>query len=145
MPLKRLITPVRGQAWMPVPNLQPMQRMVIDAYEKAVEKDIHVRSGATAKSTLAPRSQRTARPLSGICVSTKGARISVKDLTLLQGFDADDVDWAGAGVTANQFAVCLGNAQSLNVVVAVLPHLLYKAKLADHQEAVQLDEALTRH
>ena len=46
--------------------------------------------------------------------------ISLKEMTLFQGCGADDVDWAGAGVTASQFAGRLGHAQSLNVVVAAI-------------------------
>ena len=41
IPLQRLITPARGQAWMPTPSLQPMQRMVIEAYEEAVGNNIN--------------------------------------------------------------------------------------------------------
>ena len=39
----------------------------------------------------------------GYWVSTKGAPASLKELTLLQAFDADDVYWPGAGVAASQF------------------------------------------
>ena len=126
---------------MPVPSLQPMQRMVIEAYEKVVENNsnpfeppVVVDIGCSEKwsncqTNTCPTITNNRAATFGYWVSTKGARMSAKELIILLGFDADDVDWAGVGVTANQFAGCLGNAQSLSVVVAVLPHGLYKAKL----------------
>ncbi len=67
-------------------------------------------------------------------VSTKGARVDINELTLLQGFDLTDVDWKGAGATASAFAAALGNAQSLNAVSGVLPHVLYFSKLVTKEE-----------
>ena len=70
----------------------------------------------------------------GYWVSTKGARIDVTELAMLQGFDPCDVDWQGAGASRSAYAACLGNAQSLNVVTAVLPHLMFFAKLISREE-----------
>ena len=60
--------------------------------------------------------------------STKGAPLNVTEMAALQGFGSTDFDWKSAGVTASQFAGCLGDAQSLNLVMAIIPHMLYISK-----------------
>ena len=66
--------------------------------------------------------------------STKGGPLNGRDMAALQGFDEDDIDWRGAGVSASQFAACLGDAQSLNLVMALLPQMLYLSKLITAEE-----------
>ena len=53
----------------------------------------------------------------------------------MQGFDPKaDVDWREAGLTASQFGGMVGNAQSLNVVQALMPHVLYHSKLITKEQ-----------
>ena len=61
--------------------------------------------------------------------STTGGRLTSKDLDKLQGFQPGDVDWKAAGVTEKNYCGMLGNAQSLNVLKALLPHVFYAGKL----------------
>ena len=62
----------------------------------------------------------------------------MEELAVLQGFAPGTINWKSAGVTDKQFASCLGNAQSLNVVVAILPYALYLAKVFDKDDFTAL-------
>ena len=53
---------------------------------------------------------------------------------MLQGFSPAAINWKSAGVSDKKFGACLGNAQSLNVVEAVLPHALFLAKIIDQDD-----------
>ena len=56
------------------------------------------------------------------------------ELALLQGFDPNrDYVWRGI-VKPTAMGVMIGNAQSLNVIVALLPHMWYLAKLISYEE-----------
>ena len=70
----------------------------------------------------------------GYWCSTKGGRLTVEELALLQGFMPTTIKWKSLGISDKKFAGCLGNAQSLNVVVALLPYALYMAKIIDKQD-----------
>ena len=58
----------------------------------------------------------------------------MSELARLQGFGPDDIDWKGAGISARQYGGMLGNAQSLCVVEALRPHVLYASKIIDAQD-----------
>ena len=138
-----------------MPSLQPMQRMVIEAYEKVVTKNISpfatpvvVGIGCSEKwcncqINTCPTITKNRAATFGYWVYTKGAPISIKDMTLFQGFDADDVDWAGVGVTASQF---VGRLEEYSVLECggCRPAAFVVQGRGDHQEAVQVDKALTR-
>ena len=70
----------------------------------------------------------------GYWASTKGGRLSVYDFTLLQGFQPQDLPMKTIGVTPAQLAAALGNAQSLNVVIALLPRVLWLARVITNAE-----------
>ena len=54
------------------------------------------------------------------------------------GFDESMVDWRGAGVTAAQYAGCIGNSVAVNVLSELPPRLLYKAKLCTKDQLAAL-------
>ena len=66
--------------------------------------------------------------------STKGGRLIVEELAMLQGFSPAAINWKSAGVSDKQIGSCLGNAQSLNVVEVVLPHALFLANIIDQND-----------
>lgn len=72
----------------------------------------------------------------GYWCSTKGGRLATADMSRLMGFE--EIDWRGAGVTAGQYAGCLGNAMAVNVLKELLPNLLFKAKLATKAEVERM-------
>ena len=63
----------------------------------------------------------------GHWLTSEGRFLDVRDYAMLQGFDPDKLDFAGAKIAPRAAASVLGNAMSLNVVESVLPHLLYSA------------------
>ena len=63
--------------------------------------------------------------------------MDTKEMSLLMGFNESMVDWRGAGITNAQYAGMLGNAMAVNVLVELIPTLLYKSKLCTKAE---LDE-----
>ena len=68
--------------------------------------------------------------------TTKGGFLSVDELALLQGFDPNrDYVWRDV-VKPTAMGKMLGNAQSLNVIMALLPHMWYLAKLISYEEFV---------
>ena len=71
----------------------------------------------------------------GYWASTKGAPLNVRDMMHLQGFNVSDFgDYEALGVTQTAMAGCLGNAQSLNVVMQVLPRALFLSRLISKDE-----------
>ena len=74
----------------------------------------------------------------GYWCSLKGPWLDVNELSLLQGFEPSDIDWNSAKVTKNQFGACLGNAQSLNVLCAIAPYLLYSCKQIPNEECMSM-------
>ena len=53
---------------------------------------------------------------------------------MLQGVSPAAINWKSAGVSDKKVGSCLGNAQSLNVVEAVLPHAFFLATIIDHDD-----------
>ena len=74
----------------------------------------------------------------GYRCSTKGGVLDVHDLCRLQGFDSHDIDYLGAGVTDLQLGQCVGNMMSVNVLMALMPHVLFHSKLISVQEFREL-------
>jgi hypothetical protein len=64
----------------------------------------------------------------------------VEELAMLQGFNPAAINWKPAGDSDKQIGSCLGNAQSLNVVEAVLPHALFLAKIIDQDDFKALSQ-----
>ena len=153
IPLQTLLTPVPPTMWKPIPDHPPAARdLVLGAYARAVRKHINpfitpvvVDVGCSKRfSTFGvdefPTVTRTRARSFAYWVSTKGARVDIDELALLQGFGPSDIDWRGSGVTDTNFAGCLGNAQSMNVCLALVPHLLYFGKLITKAEFAKMTE-----
>ena len=142
-----LLTPAPPTIWKLVPDHPPAARdLVLGAYAQAVQTNINpfitpvvVDVGCSKRfATLGinefPTVTRTRARSFAYWVSTKGARVDIDELALLRGFGPSDIDWRGAGVTETNFAGCLGSAQSMNVCLALVPHLLYFGKLITKAE-----------
>ena len=52
---------------------------------------------------------------------------------LLQGFEPAHLPWKGTGLSASAVAGALGNGQTLPLVRALLPHVLFHACLIDFE------------
>jgi len=55
-----------------------------------------------------------------------------------QGFSELDVPWQAAGLTPTQIGGMIGNAQSFNVVRALVPHVLFHARLITKDQYEQV-------
>ena len=67
--------------------------------------------------------------------TTKGGPLNSSEMARLQGIEDGNIDWRGAGVSESAYAAALGNAQSVNVLKALLPGLLALAKVVSIEEA----------
>ena len=65
----------------------------------------------------------------GYWASTKGGRLNVYDFMGLHGFEREDLPMKTIGVTEQAMATAMGNAQSLNVEMAILPKILFLSGL----------------
>ena len=70
----------------------------------------------------------------GVLVFDQRGRLTVEEPAMLLGFNPAAINWKSAGASDKKFGACLGNAQSLNVVEAVLPHALFLAKIVDQDD-----------
>ena len=146
IPLERLVKPLPAADWQALPESEPGRGNVLSAYKSCKEKGTNPFMVPVVVDMDASPRFRSFRVGSCPCItktragsfaywcSTKGGRLSLSELMMLQGFQPAAVAWEEAGLTASQMAQCLGNAQSWNVVVAVLPRLLYLAKLIDSKD-----------
>ena len=76
----------------------------------------------------------------GYWVSSKGGPMDVYDMMHLQGFSQEDFgNFNALGVSNSAMAACLGNAQSLNVLMKVVPRALYLARLITKSEFEVMD------
>ena len=75
----------------------------------------------------------------GYWCSTKGGRVALNDFIRLQGFETTDLPHKTMRVSAADLASALGNAMSLNVVMAILPKALYNAGLITKSEAALME------
>ena len=85
-----------------------------------------------------PTMTRTRCGSFGYWCSTKGGRLTVNDFIRLQGFDTTDLPRKILKVSAAELAGALGNSMSLNVVMKVLPRVLFAASLITRKEAKQM-------
>ena len=78
----------------------------------------------------------------GYWITTKGGPMDVYDMMHLQGFSQKDFgDFNALGVSNTAMAACLGNAQSLNVLMKVVPRALYLARLITKSEFEVMDRS----
>ena len=68
--------------------------------------------------------------LFGHWLTTKGDWLSIRDYELLQGIPPGLIDYEGA-VKPRSYAAMLGNAMSMNVLMALVPCVLHAAGLID--------------
>jgi len=107
----------------------------VDPFKVPVVIDMGASKGyAYHAVNVAPTLTRNRSSSFGFWCSTKGGPLDVRDLLLLQGFEETDINYKGAGLSDQQIAGCLGNAQSLNVVTRVLAHGLFLAKYITKDE-----------
>ena len=93
----------------------------MNPYIKPVVVDIGASNGFSSSAIdMCLCLTRTRAGNFGYWSSTKGGRLDTFDMMRLQGFEASDIDWQGAGVKPSAFATALGNAQSLNVLTALV-------------------------
>ena len=88
---------------------------------------------ANTKVNAAPTLTKNRAANLGYWVSTKGAPLDINEMMMLQGFDVDDIVWQNV-VSRTAFGGMIGNAQSLTVAKAVLPHLLFHGKLVTKEQ-----------
>lgn len=79
----------------------------------------------------------------GYWVSSKGGPLSIEEMMHLQGLSVVSCDWQSSGVTRSQFAGCLGNAMSLNVLCYLLPEAMEASQLVTPQRAKALRRRAT--
>ena len=60
------------------------------------------------------------------------------EMMALQGLGVVDCDWEAAKVSKPQFAGCLGNAMSLNVLCYLVPEALEASQLVTPRQAQSL-------
>ena len=69
----------------------------------------------------------------GYWASTKGGYLDLDEMAALQGFAPAHLPWKGTGLSASAVAGALGNGQTLPLVRALLPHVLFHACLIDFE------------
>ena len=146
VPLASLVTRLPKAQWAAVPTTEPGRSNTLHAYQRCDNDGVNpfkvpviVDVGASEKFRshrvqACPCITKSRASQLGYWCSTKGGRLTVQELALLQGFMPTTIKWKSFGISDKKFAGCLGNAQSLNVVVALLPHALYMAKIIDKQD-----------
>ena len=152
VPLRSIAEPLPQGQWQALPpeGNKRRHKNVVSAYTEAASKGINpfetpivVDMGVSERFAsfgvdFCPCLTRSRAGDFGYWCSTKGGPLSIADMCRLQGFDEAELDWAGAGVTARQFAACLGNAMSVNVLRHLVPRVLYYAKLASDEECAHM-------
>ena len=147
VPLSTLVTPLPPDDLKMLPDNCVRHRANVEwAYQDVVRKGINPFSTPVVvdmdcsesyrqyKIAECPTLTRSRAASMMYWCSTKGAPLNVTEMAALQGFGSTDFDWKSAGVTASQFAGCLGDAQSLNLVMAIIPHMLYMSKQITAEE-----------
>ena len=145
IPLTDIVKPLPANKWKMLPDNEPARSNVLWAYNKCIKSEVNpfetpvvVDAGSSPrfrsfkiKSCMTITKSRGSNPRGYWC-STKGGPLNVVELMKLQGFRPRELQCEG--VSLNQVGACLGNAQSLNVVKVLLPHLLFLAKLIDRAD-----------
>ena len=147
VPLDSLVTKLPTDQWQAHPPKDTLAyKNVMKAYAKATAKGVNpfispvvVDAGASEKFSNSriggcPCLTRSRAGTFGHWCSTKGGYLDTADMSRLMGFEESMVDWAGAGVSAFQYASCLGNSMSVNILTELIPRILYKAKLCTNKE-----------
>ena len=145
-PIRNFIRKLPDSEFQMLPQHKLHHDNVTRAYEKVVQlgknpfgetviidmKSSETFSGLTVG--VSPTLTRTRCSGLGYWCSYKGGVLSIADMCALQGFDADELDFAGCCVSDAAAGGLIGNAQSLNVVNAILPHMLFLSQLITKKE-----------
>ena len=146
IPFKALVPKLPRNVWRALPEGGMALDNVKNAYVKCVAKGINpfitpvvIDAGSSTKyaSFQVNRSPTLtgARAGSlGYWCSTKGGPLTAEDCARLQGFDLDDLHYEAAGLSPNQFAGCMGQANSFTVMRALIPMLMWLACMIDDAE-----------
>ena len=152
VPLTSIVARLPNDKWAATPATQRGRSNTLAAYRQCAAQGVNPFIVPVVVDMCASLRFRTHNVLSCPCVtksraaklglwcSTKGGRLSVDELAMLQGFSPATIDWKSCGISDKKCASCLGNAQSLNVVEAVLPHALFLAKIIDQDESTALSK-----
>ena len=152
IPLSCIVSPVPKSSWLPYPPHKLAKQNVLAAYRTCCKKNVNpftqpvvVDCGSSPryssfKINLCMTLTKTRCSGFGYWHSMKGAPLSVEDMMRLQGFEPTDFgNYSEIGVSHRAMAGCLGNAQSLNVVMKLIPRALFLAKLISRDEYFILD------
>ena len=80
-----------------------------------------------------PHTNKTRSAGFGYWASTKGGYLDTDENAALRGFEPAHLPWKGTGLFASAVAGALGNGQTLPLVRALLPHVLFHACLIDFE------------
>lgn len=72
----------------------------------------------------------------GPWISSRGRRLTLKELMKIQGFADGDIPWEQAGLTACQVSAMLGDAVSINVLAPVIAAVLYSSGLVNEKPSL---------
>ena len=135
--LKDVIVPLLGAKWKPAPPRAQANdyKNVMAAYKSIptinpflVPVVVDMKSSPAFSSHRVgecPALTKTRAAGFGYWASTKGGPLEVKEMCMLQGFKPKHLPWAEAGLKESAIAGALGNGQSLNLVMDLVPHVLF--------------------
>ena len=143
VPLSSIITRLPLKDWSMFPAKPEERQYVMDVCKEIASEgrnpylvpaiiDIGSSQGFRSYNAHhAPCSTKTRCSGKGYWCSSKGGPVSVREFMLLHGLDPTGIDgeYQCAGVTECQMGSMLGNTMSCNVLKALLPAVLFKAKL----------------
>ena len=146
LPVAALVGKALPATWREAPSPAHAQGRanVLQAYEKAVAAGVNpfltpvivdcnssARFAASGVGHCPCLTHSRASQANGYWCSTKGDYLNVGELAAFQGVNLAELDWEGAGVTKGQLGGMLGTAMSLNVLLQLLPRVLYQALFLD--------------
>ena len=151
VPIKELVRPLSDSLWKPHPPKS--QRLwynnVIRAYkESAMNPFIEPlvidmkasESFSTWRHGESPTITHTRASQFGYWSSVKGGPLSLDDMRALQGFTASDLPWRQANINESAVAGMLGNAQSLPILMWMLPNVLWNANLINWDQYLAMKD-----
>ena len=147
IPLSSIVRPLPASEWKMCPDNAVQKANMMLAYAKVCAQGVNpyvtpvvvdVGAGKFKGFRIDGNPCLTHSRASQFGCSTKGGHLDTREMSLLQGFNESDIDWIGSGVSACQFAACLGNTMSVNVLRLLLPRVLYNTKLISEEEHKEL-------
>ncbi len=129
--------PLVGGKWKPHPPRAEANayKNVMEAYKSIptinpflVPVVVDMKSSPTFSShrvNECPALTKTRSAGFGYWASTKGGPLAVTEMCMLQGFKPMNLPWSEAGLRESAIAGALGNGQTLNLVMDLVPHVLF--------------------